>query len=69
MGAPDCNWAKFYIIKRKNNYLFQCFHRESDPYGGNGRYLCMIQEDETIDKFIVLSNGSIDEKKSMWNLF
>jgi len=68
MGAPDCNWAKFYIIKRKEHYLFQCFHRESDPDGGYGRYLCMIQENENEDKYTVLSNGSEKDEKSMWKL-
>jgi hypothetical protein len=68
MGAPDCNWAKFYIIKRKEHYLFQCFHRESDPEGGYGRYLCMIQENENEDKYTVLSNGSEKDEKSMWKL-
>lgn len=68
MGAPDCNWAKFYIIKRKDHYLFQCFHRESDPEGGYGRYLCMRQENENVDKFSVFSDGSEKEECSMWKL-
>lgn len=68
-GAPDCNWAKFYIIKRNNQYLFQCFHRESDINGNYGRYLCMkkIHINDN-DKYEIFANGSCDEDESKWTL-
>lgn len=64
VGAPDCNWAKFYVIKKKNYYLFQCFHREADINGNYGRYLCMMGDD--VNK--VVANGCENDEKSMWLL-
>lgn len=64
-GAPDCNLAKFYIIRRNNYYMFQCFHRETDVNGNYGKYLCMNKYDNNI---IVTSNGCEFDDSARWNI-
>lgn len=64
-GAPECNWAKFYVIRRNNYYMFQCFHREADMYGNYGKYLCMNKCDNNIS---VSSNGSEFDDASRWDI-
>lgn len=64
-GAPECNWAKFYIIRRNNYYMFQCFHREADANGNYGKYLCMNTCDNKID---VTSNGCEFDDTSRWDI-
>lgn len=65
-GAPDCHWAKFYIKKCGDDYLFQCFHRESDKYGNYGRCLCMKKSDD--GKYKICGDGSCSEETSKWRL-
>lgn len=65
IGAPDCNWAKFYIVRRNNYYMFQCFHREADINGNYGKYLCMSNCDNNI---IVASNGCEFDDTSRWEI-
>jgi hypothetical protein len=64
IGAPECDWAKFYLIRRNNYYLFQCFHRESDINGNYGRYLCMRFDNE----FKIESDGCESNEMSKWNI-
>jgi hypothetical protein len=69
LGAPDCNWAKFYIIEKSNNtYMFQVFHRECDDDGNYGRYLCMKPQNDEGDEFSIMSNGSESDNCSLWVL-
>jgi hypothetical protein len=65
-GAPDCHWAKFYIIKSGNYYLFQCFHKETDKNGNYGRYLCMRNTIQ--DKYEIMGDGCFNEECSKWML-
>lgn len=55
-GAPNCKWAKFYIIKNSTNIAFQCFHRETNKHGTYGRYLYVCGN-------VVLSDGSLESSK------
>jgi hypothetical protein len=64
VGAPECDWAKFYLIRRNNYYMFQCFHRESDINGNYGRYLCMRLNGE----LKIESNGCEADDISKWNI-
>lgn len=64
LGAPECNWAKFYLIRRNNYYMFQCIHREADIYGNYGRYLCMCSD----NGYYISSNGCETDEMSMWEL-
>lgn len=66
MGAPDCDWAKFYLVKKNNYYLLQTFHRESDIYGSYGRYIC-ISEVGDIECQNLKSNGTTTDI-SMWKI-
>lgn len=60
IGAPDCDWCKFYVIKKNGFYLFQCFHREADINGNYGKYLCMNKD------LSVSSKGVESDEYSMW---
>lgn len=62
IGSPDCNWAKFYVVKNKNNYMFRCYCDETNNIGKYGKYLCMHSDD------IVYFDGSNDEPNSLWNI-
>lgn len=69
LGAPDCNWAKFYIVENSNNtYMFQVFHRECDDNGNYGRYLCMKPRTDGSEYFDIMSNGSESDNCSRWLL-
>lgn len=73
LGAPDCNWAKFYIVEKSNNtYMFQVFHRECDDNGNYGRYLCMKPQNKESNvessEFNIMSNGSESDNSSWWVL-
>lgn len=62
IGAPDCNWSKFYVNKVRDGYTFQCYHRECNRNGGYGRFLRMIEEN-----FNVISDGTLDDD-IVWNV-
>lgn len=62
IGAPDSLWSKFYVIKKNNDYLFQCFHRDTDDYGNIGRFLRMT-EDNKIDTL-----GNDNDDASKWKI-
>ena len=64
-GAPDCDWAKFYIVKKNNQYLFQIFHKESDQNGNYGKFLCMKNEN---DKYIICCDGCCNGDNTKWSL-
>lgn len=66
VGAPNCDWAKFYMIDKGNNtFMFQVFHKESDDDGNFGRYLCMR---EINDELKIMSNGKESEACSCWKI-
>lgn len=59
-GAPVCNWAKFYLIKKDNYYMLMCYGNECDRNGNYGKYLCMT------DDLNIKSNGNFNENNSLW---
>jgi len=64
INAPKCDWAKFYIIKHNEYYIFRCNQTETDHCGNFGKYLCMCIDDNK--DYIVRSDGSANDAKSKW---
>ena len=62
IGAPECDWAKFYIIRRNNHYMFQIFDRVADSHGHIGKYLRM-----DVNKNI-LSDGCEYDDDAKWDI-